>query len=287
MSPPEPLEGLYEVARGSALPLPPELAHLYGRLAFLPHPGRPYVIGNFVTTLDGVVSLHAPGSEGGGPISGYDQHDRMVMGLLRATVDAVIVGAGTVRAAAAQHLWTADYIFPSLAGVYQKLRTALGKPGPPLNVVVTARGEIERDRRLFRSGEVPVLIVTTPHGAKRVSEQGLPPSVQITPVKSAGSLTARSILDAVMRACPSDVILVEGGPHLISDFFAERCLDELFLTLAPQIAGRDGSGERPGLVAGQEFAPEHPLWGTLIGVKRGGSHLFLRYSFATEMGHIP
>jgi riboflavin biosynthesis pyrimidine reductase len=287
MSPLPPLEGLYDAAAGSALPLPPELARLYGGLAFPPHPGRPYVIGNFVTTLDGVVSLHAPGYEGGSPISGADTHDRMVMGLLRATADAVIVGAGTVRAAAAQHLWTAEYIFPALAGDYLRLRTALGKPGPPLNVVVTGGGAIDRDRRLFQSGEVPVLIVTTPDGAQRLGAQELPPSVQIMPVTSAAPLTARSILDAVIGARPSDVILVEGGPHLIGDFFAERSLDELFLTLAPQIAGRDGSGERPGLVAGREFAPENPLWGTLVGVKRGGSLLFLRYSFATAMGHIP
>ena len=32
----------------------------------------------------------------------------------------------------------------------------LGKPEPPLNVVVTARGELDLDRRLFRSGEGPV-----------------------------------------------------------------------------------------------------------------------------------
>ena len=64
----------------------------------------------------------------------------------------------------------------------------------------------------------------------------------------------------------------------MGDFFAEQCLDELFLTLAPQIAGRDVHSERPGLVMGRLFAPEHPLWGTLIGVKRGGSHLFLRYA---------
>lgn len=286
MSPLEPLETLYDAARGSALPLPPELVTLYGPLQFPPHPGRPYVISNFVTSLDGVVSLHAPGYEGGGPISGSDPHDRMVMGLLRAAADAVIVGAGTVRAAHARHLWTADYIFPPLTGAYQQLRTALRKPDPPLNVVVTARGEIDRDRRVFHSGEVPVLIVTTPQGAERLGERGLPPSVQITLVKSEGSLTARSILEAVVRARPSEVILVEGGPHLIGDFFAERCLDEMFLTLASQIAGRDGPVERPGLVVGREFAPEDPLWGTLIGVKRGGSHLFLRYSFATAMGPI-
>ena len=76
----------------------------------------------------------------------------------------------------------------------------------------------------------------------------------------------------------SDAILVEGGPHLMADFLAQQYVDELFLTLAPQIAGRDDLSERPGLVAGKSFAPKHPLWGTLIEVKRGGSHLFLRYS---------
>jgi riboflavin biosynthesis pyrimidine reductase len=66
----------------------------------------------------------------------------------------------------------------------------------------------------------------------------------------------------------------------MGDFFAQGCLDDLYLTLAPQVAGRDGSVERPGLVAGQRFAPEQPLWGTLVSVRRAGSHLFLRYAFA-------
>jgi riboflavin biosynthesis pyrimidine reductase len=78
---------------------------------------------------------------------------------------------------------------------------------------------------------------------------------------------------------PTGIVLVEGGPRLMGDFFAERCLDELFVTLAPQVAGRDAARERPGLVAGHIFAPEHPLWGTLVGVKRAGSHLIMRYAF--------
>jgi riboflavin biosynthesis pyrimidine reductase len=73
--------------------------------------------------------------------------------------------------------------------------------------------------------------------------------------------------------------LVEGGPHLIGSLFADKCLDELFLTLAPQIAGRDESVKRPGLAEGQLFAPQHPLWGRLASLKRAGSHLFLRYAF--------
>jgi riboflavin biosynthesis pyrimidine reductase len=279
-----PLETLY--ARGKDteskdLPLPPDLLTLYGRLQFPPHPHRPYIIGNFVTTLDGVVSLSIPGHEGGGDISGFNQHDHLVMGLLRAVADAVIVGAGTLRAVQ-EHRWTAAYIAPAYASVYQELRTRLGKPEPPLNVIVTARGAVSLDLPVFQSGEVPVLLVTTTQGEERIRTQHIPAAVQIAGVQRAGSLSPQAIVQAVCGVRPCQVILVEGGPQLLGDFFAEQLLDELFLTLAPQIAGRDTSTERPGLVTGQRFAPEHPLWGTLVSVKRAGSHLFLRYAFATK-----
>jgi hypothetical protein len=103
MSALDPLETLYEVQQGADLPLPTGLASLYGRLQFPPHPDRPFVIGNFVTTLDGVVALNDSDQSGGGAISGFNQHDRMVMGLLQALADAIIVGAGTLRSAR-QHL---------------------------------------------------------------------------------------------------------------------------------------------------------------------------------------
>jgi hypothetical protein len=52
----DPLDSLYQVEWGHALPLPPELATIYGQLQFPLHSGRPYVFGNLVTTLDGVVT---------------------------------------------------------------------------------------------------------------------------------------------------------------------------------------------------------------------------------------
>ena len=200
------------------------------------------------------------------------------MGLLRAAADAVVVGAGTVRAVH-NHVWAPDYVFPQLADEYAALRTELGKEGPPLNVIVTASGRLDFDRRVFQSGEVPVLIVTTPEGRDEIYRRHPPQSIRVAAIDGACSLTSQAILDAVTEVGEDDVILVEGGPRLIGDFFAERRLDELFLTLAPQIAGRDGSAERPGLVSGRVFAPEDPLWGRLVGVKRGVSHLFLRYAF--------
>ena len=278
-----PLETLWEatIDQGIALPLPAELLRLYGPFQFPPRQNRPHVIGNFVTTLDGVVSLNVPGKSGGGPISGEFQQDRMLMGLLRATADAVIVGAGTFRAVR-NHVWTPDYIFPLLADAYSALRKEMGKVEPPLNVIVTASGKLDFDRRVFQSGEVPVLVVTTPEGRDEIYKRQPPQSVQVEAIDGASSITAQAILDAVIEAGKDDVILVEGGPRLIGDFFAEQRLDELFLTLAPQIAGRDGSVERPGLVAGKTFAPDDPLWGRLAGIKQGGSHLFLRYAFESE-----
>jgi riboflavin biosynthesis pyrimidine reductase len=260
------------------MPLPIDLATLYGSLRFPLRESQPYIIGNFVTTLDGVVSLNLTGQAGGGEISGFNQHDRMVMGILRAAADAVIVGAGTLRASP-QHRWIAEHIYPPLAEVYQALRSSLGKSEPPLNVIVTAHGELDLQLPVFQAESIPVLIVTTTNGARRLRRQSLPARIQIEAVESTGLLSARSVLEAVARVRRCNVILTEGGPHLIGDFFAEKCLDELFLTLAPQVAGRDRSIERPGLVAGKTFAPDHGLWGKLISLKRGGDHLFLRYAF--------
>jgi hypothetical protein len=86
----EPLESLFDPDRGVAVPLPSELARLYGRLQLPAHEGHRYVISNFVMTLDGVTALGIPGHAGGGEISGSNQHYRMVMGLLRAVADAVV-----------------------------------------------------------------------------------------------------------------------------------------------------------------------------------------------------
>jgi riboflavin biosynthesis pyrimidine reductase len=276
-----PLESLFDMEHGRDLPLPPDLATLYGRLAFPPHRGRAHVVGNFVTTLDGVVTLNEPVHASGGDISGFNRHDQVVMGLLRAVADAVIVGAGTLGSVP-QHRWTAQYIYPPLADVYRQLRISLGKKASPLNVIVTAHGEVDLHLPVFQSGEVPVLLITTTQGAERIRAQPLPPGAELQAIQSTGSVSARAILQAVNRVRQGEVILVEGGPQLLGDFFAERLLDELFLTLAPQIAGRDAAVERLGLVMGKRFAPEDPLWGTLTSVKRAGSHLFLRYAFEAK-----
>ena len=274
-----PLETLATDQRATVtVPLAPELAALYGPLTLPPHPGRPYVIGNFVSTLDGAVALGGPRS-GGGDISGQNPHDQMLVGLLRAVADVVIVAAGTLRSAP-RHTWTPDAMAPQFAAAYAETRALLGKPKPPLTVLVTARGKLDLRQPIFQSGATEVVIATNERVAAELQARTLPNHVRVLGLPGEGAISVRALLTALQPLRPSDIILTEGGPHLLGDFLAEQCLDELFLTLAPQVAGRDDPARRPGFASGQEFAPTHPLWSTLVDVKRAGSHLFLRYAFS-------
>jgi riboflavin biosynthesis pyrimidine reductase len=273
-----PLESLYDGSGGEELPLGAEFARLYGRLAFPRPRRRPYVIANFVQSLDGVAALGIPGTSGG-QISGHNEHDRMVMGLLRAIAGAVVVGAGTARSVP-KHLWISGYIYPALEDSYADLRRKLGLEDLPLNVIVTAKGEIDASQRVFQ-GEVPVLVLTTEAGARRLSQEGSVEPSRVHPVAENRKVSARAVLEALRQAADPEIILVEGGPHLMADFFAEGLVDELFLTQSPLVAGRNAT-ERPGFVAGREFAPDMPLWGNVVSAKRAVSHLFLRFSFAHQ-----
>jgi riboflavin biosynthesis pyrimidine reductase len=274
-----PLDTLFETRQGRALRLTPNLTRLYGNFRISPAHSRQHVFSNFVSTLDGVVSLQVRGHDGGGDISGFSIQDRMVMGLLRAIADVVIVGAGTLEADP-KHAWTPDGICPDLTDDYRALRVALRKPAVPLNVVVSGSGRIDLRLPVFTSGRVQTLVVTTTAGAKHLAKQKTPAGLKIHAVpRCRATIPPRSILDAVGRLNAGKRILIEGGPRLLGEFYARRLIDEQFLTLAPQIAGREYGDGRLSLVMGQAFPPGGAPWGTLTDLRRGASHLFLRYTF--------
>jgi riboflavin biosynthesis pyrimidine reductase len=271
---------LVESTRGRALPLPPRLLRLYGTFR-LPasRAGFPYVFSNFVSTLDGVVSLRVKGHSGGGDISGFSAQDRMVMGLLRAAADTVIVGSGTL-AADPEHVWIPAAICPELKGDYARLEAAMGKRSAALNVIVSAMGSVDLRLPVFASGRTPVIIVTTTRGAKRLLKRRVPDSVQIRAIRrQAANISAAHILDEIHRVVPAKRILVEGGPRLLGQFYEEHLLDEQFLSLAPQLSGRQIGDARLSLVMGKTFAPRHPVWGQLTDARLGLRLLFLRYRF--------
>jgi riboflavin biosynthesis pyrimidine reductase len=272
-----PLHTLLELRRGRQFSLTPKLARLYGGFRMSARSSA-HVFSNFVSTLDGVVSLQVKGHEAGSDISGHNAQDRMVMGLLRAVADVVIVGSGTL-AADPHHVWTPEAICPELATDYRRLQSSIAKRQAALNVVVSASGQLDLRLPVFASGRVPVVVVTTPRGARHLSRQAPRTGVEIISIRGGARIAPGAILDAVSRVNCGKRILIEGGPQLLGTFYRERLLNEQFLTLAPQIAGRNAGDGRLGLVMGTTFAPRDPLWGELGDVRRGVSHLFLRYSF--------
>jgi riboflavin biosynthesis pyrimidine reductase len=232
------------------------------------------VVANFVSTLDGVVAL--PGvARANRLIADENDDDRFVMGLLRATADAVLTGSGTL-AASPTGLWTAESAYPDLASEWAELRRRLGKPELPVLAVVTGSGQVDPGHPAFERG---VLVLTTDAGAERLAGR-LPASSEVGTLGEGPLVDMARALDA-LRERGNDVVLVEAGPHVFGSMLGDGLIDELFLTVSPVLAGRTEDQTRLGMVAGVELLPDVRSAGTLLGARRSGAHLFLHYALDT------
>ena len=246
--------------------MPQDLERIYGRLGF----AERAVYSNFVTSLDGVVSLGSHPSAGS-VISGRNQADRFLMGLLRACADAVLLGAGTLRATPGHH-WTPEHIYPDLAASFARLRAGLGRKPQPRLFVLTSRGDVDLSHPAVAGGAT---IVTTSTVAARLRD-ALPVSCDVLEVGERGPVDVARAL-SLLRDRGYAVVLTEGGPHLMGELVEGRLLDEAFVTISPVVAGRDVD-ERLGMVAGVELLPGNGAWSRLLSARRHGDFLFLRYA---------
>jgi riboflavin biosynthesis pyrimidine reductase len=273
-APPLPSIGHLVAERQSSSLLDGRLADAYGApLTFRRREDRPTVVANFVSTLDGVVSYATPEAAGGGEISGFFGPDRFVMALLRGVADAVLIGAGTLRAGA-DEAWTPEYIYPEAAGDVAAMRRRLGLAPQPTTVVVSASGRVDWSHPGLASGDVPVLVVTTRQGRARLAN---PPRAGIEVAEIGDErVEGRALLEALARR-GLGLVLCEGGPHLLATLLEAGAVDELFMTLAPQVAGRAARAPRLGLAEGVAFSVADAPWWRLVSLGRAGEHLFLRY----------
>jgi riboflavin biosynthesis pyrimidine reductase len=258
-------------------PLPPDLARRYGAdLAIALRADRPTIVSNFVSTIDGVVAFDTKGRTGGREVSGASTPDQFLMGLLRATADAVLNGAGTVRSSA-HHRWSPAYVYPPAAEAYAAWRRELGlTAAQPTTVIVSASGSIDPGHPGLHDPSIPVLIISTPGGAGRLRAAGLPSTVDVVAASSGDAVEPAAIVE-VLRDRGLEVVVCEGGPTLLGGLMGAGLVDELFLTVAPQVAGRSPDVPRLALVEGVAFAIEDAPWTRLLSVMRAENHLFLRY----------
>jgi len=263
--------------------LPQELRELYDGDLHLhtSAAARPFVIANFVSTLDGVVSYGIKNSSGVSTISGSDPADRFIMGLLRASADAVMVGAGTLRDVSPKSLWTPEYTYPDAKRFYAEYRVnALHKPEYPVLAIVSGSGQLELERAVFRTPAMRTVVITTSAGKDELIRRGVAAldSVEVHALNSSGgSVAPEAILQLLQSQFGVQTLLFEGGPTLFGQFLAADAVDELFLTLSPQIAGRERDVTRPAIVRGVQFMPDSAPWFQMISVKQQAAHLYLHY----------
>jgi riboflavin-specific deaminase-like protein len=220
--------------------------------------GRPYLMLNMVSTLDGRASIAGRS----GPIG--NRADRELFHALRADVDAVMAGAGTVR------VERYGRIIPNEAT--RERRRERGLQEEPLACVVSARLSLPDDTPLLNERSARVVILT-PSAA---SLTGASAQVEYVRAGSEGRLDLRLAMRELAERFGVSTLLCEGGPHLNAELLQAGVVDELFLSLAPKLTGgEDVTGEALRIVAGATFA--QPLELELLGVLENESHLFLRY----------
>ncbi len=265
----EPFDVLYDTDLPRD-PMPEQLERIYGRLGF----PRRVIYSNFVASLDGVVSLGSKPSSGSA-ISGHNQPDRFLLALLRAFADAVLVGAGTLRATPG-HRWSPEHVYPGAASSFADLRKRLGRKAQPRLVLLTASGDLDVSHPAVADGAT---ILTTSRGARALDGR-LPASCDLVTLGESDVVDISRAI-AELRERGHEVILTEGGPHVMGELVEHRLLDEAFITVSPVLAGRDGE-TRLGMIAGAELLPGRREWSRLLSVRRHGDFLFLRYDLRSS-----
>lgn len=212
----------------------------------------PRVMGVMVGSADGraVVAGHAGGLS--------SPADRTHYRSLRTAADACLVGPATLVIES----------YSSLLDPHQReRRESLGLAPEPLLVTISRRLDPRlAELEIFNIPGRPVLVYTEsadelPACSGDVELVRFGPG-SLSPAACVGDLASRGIA----------MLLCEGGPSLLGALFSAGLVDDLFLTVSPQVVGGDGVA----VVEAPLFDPPVPM--ELRSVGRAGDHLFLHYA---------
>jgi riboflavin biosynthesis pyrimidine reductase len=189
---------------------------------YYPEPiGRAYVRLNYVSSLNGKVSVNGRSAALG------TTGDKLVFRRLRRLADVIMVGAGTVRADGYKGARSSESL--------QAARRLRGQAAVPPIAVITASADLNPQGPLFKDAWVPPIILTVrsapPSNVKRLRDANA--EVMIVGEDRAG---VQQILDA-LASRKLYRILCEGGPALFGQLFAAGAVDEVCMTLSPQVGG--------------------------------------------------
>ena len=213
-------------------------------------PARLYTIVSCAVSLDGYLDDATPDRL---ILSGPEDLDEV--DALRATADAILVGAGTIRRDNPR-LLVRD---PARVAA----REAAGRAPHPFRVTLTSSGDLNPDANFFIGPGTP--LVYCPAGAAAKATENLGSKAKV--IEVGPELTLAAVLADLYQERGVMTLLVEGGARILRDLLAADLVDELRLAIAPFFVA-DPSAPRFALPARYPHTAANPM--TLVSVRRVG-----------------
>jgi 5-amino-6-(5-phosphoribosylamino)uracil reductase len=223
-------------------------------------PERPYTLLSCGMSIDGYLGSAAPRRL---ELSNHADFDRV--DAVRASCDAILVGAATVRNDNPRLLVRSKS--------RRAARTARGLPPSPAKVTVSERLDLDPCAEFFSTGETAKLVYCA---SRRVPDARSRLGSVATVVDGGQPVEMRRISED-LGARGVQRLMVEGGGKVHTQFLTEDLADELQLVVAPFFVG---DSRAPRFVSDGRFPWNPGRRATLAEVRQIGDVVLLRYALS-------
>ncbi|MCB0187184.1 MAG: dihydrofolate reductase family protein, partial [Caldilineaceae bacterium] len=228
----------------------------------------------FAQSRDGRISFAEPGIATGGDVTGFNAHDRWLMGLLRARADAILMGDVTVTMEP-EILFCAESISPNDAAAFTALRKSEGRAELPLVVILSLAGKINWHEPCFQDARSRILLATTSAGAANVNDCDCAASVEVL-VLGEEVVDLPRLVTLLYESYGVRSLLCEGGSRVFANLLDAHLIDEEFVTLCPTFIGRTPTRPRPSYTEGIAWTPSDAPYSKPLNLRRAGDMLYMR-----------